>query len=147
MHRRIEQPHTPALLIESARTGSLLFVAEMTHHPAPATPAYYHFDCAIGASRGGGQHKEGMLNAAAAILAERPLSKVSGPLAKELAELMKPEPSGEGLTECQNCCEIRPESELDEIDNLLARLAPGDIVPVGQCPDCGALCQPVRKTN
>jgi hypothetical protein len=88
-----------------------------------------------------------MLNAAAAILAERPLSRVSGPLAKELAELMKPEPSGEGLTECQNCCEIRPESELDEIDNLLARLAPGDIVPVGQCPDCGALCQPVRKTN
>jgi hypothetical protein len=119
----------------------------MTHHPAPATSGYYHYEAAIGATRSGGQHKDGMLSAAAAILAERPQSKVSGPLAKELKELMRPAPSGEDLTECQNCGEIRPERDLDEIDNLLARISPGDIVPIGQCPECGALCQPVKRAN
>ena len=143
MTRRIEQPHSPALLIESARSGVLLFAAEIIHHAAPVKPAYYGFDCAIGTCRGGGQGKAGILETAAAILAERPMSKVSGPLAQELTDMMKPELSGEDLTECQNCGTVRPERELDDIENLLARLAAGDIVPVGQCPDCGAVCQPV----
>jgi hypothetical protein len=47
---------------------------------------------------------------------------------------MKPEPRGENLTECQNCATVRPERELDEIEDLLARLAAGDSVPVGQMP-------------
>jgi hypothetical protein len=143
MPRKIDQPHSPVLLIESARNGVLLFAAEIIHNAAPVKPAFYGYDCAIGMCRSGGQGKAGMLETAAAILAERPMSKVSGPLAQELADLMKPEPSGEDLTECQDCGTVRPERELDEIENLLARLAPGDIAPIGQCPDCGALCQPV----
>jgi hypothetical protein len=59
MPRRIEQPHNPALLIESPRSGVLLFAAAMIHD------ATYGYDCAIGTCHCGGQGKAGMLETAA----------------------------------------------------------------------------------
>jgi uncharacterized Zn ribbon protein len=43
---------------------------------------------------------------------------------------------------CDNCASEWKEDELDEVENLGLRLAPGDTVPWGQCPikECGAFC-------
>lgn len=47
-------------------------------------------------------------------------------------------------TVCQNCNARRDESKLKEIKDLWQRIGPGDTaVPVGECPDCGALCHEV----
>ena len=40
---------------------------------------------------------------------------------------------------CPNCDWKGATSKLDDAQDLLQRLEPGDIVPDGQCPDCGAL--------
>ena len=47
---------------------------------------------------------------------------------------------------CQNCCTLYREDELDAIDDVLERVAPGETMPWGQCPDlaCGAVCYPVN---
>lgn len=42
---------------------------------------------------------------------------------------------------CQNCdFETLHETELKEPKDLWERVAPGEPVPAGECPDCGALC-------
>ena len=43
---------------------------------------------------------------------------------------------------CENCGWGGLEEELGEITNLGQRVAPNEPVPSGECPDCGALCQP-----
>lgn len=45
---------------------------------------------------------------------------------------------------CQNCQKVWALNslvELSKVKNLLDRVSPGEIVPAGECPDCGALCQ------
>ena len=43
---------------------------------------------------------------------------------------------------CQNCG-IRWDTEaLGEIHDFWGRVSPGEPMPSGECPDCGALCQP-----
>jgi hypothetical protein len=34
--------------------------------------------------------------------------------------------------------------QLDAVTNVHERIVPGDVVPAGQCPTCGAFCQPVE---
>ena len=54
-------------------------------------------------------------------------------------------PATQVLTECQNCATIRPERDLNEIQNYDQRVEPGESIPVGECPDCGALCHPTKS--
>jgi hypothetical protein len=43
---------------------------------------------------------------------------------------------------CQNCDQEWDLDDLDAISHLFERVAPGEIMPAGQCPDpdCGAVC-------
>ncbi|WP_234625063.1 hypothetical protein RMS29_027390 (plasmid) [Agrobacterium rosae] len=41
---------------------------------------------------------------------------------------------------CQNCSNSFAENELREIRNITERVMPGEIMPAGECPSCGALC-------
>jgi hypothetical protein len=45
---------------------------------------------------------------------------------------------------CQNCDWKGPDDELKPIRKLWERVEPGDPMPSGECPKCGALCQPVE---
>jgi hypothetical protein len=46
---------------------------------------------------------------------------------------------------CQNCDWKGPESELKPIKDIGQRVAPGEPMPSGECPECGCLCHPVRE--
>lgn len=46
---------------------------------------------------------------------------------------------------CQNCEAVWPESVLDKIVDLHERVWPGEPMPSGDCPVCGALCQRITK--
>ena len=42
---------------------------------------------------------------------------------------------------CQNCAWEGPESSVKtEIPDFHERVMPGEVCPVGECPECGALC-------
>ena len=47
----------------------------------------------------------------------------------------------ENLAECQNCGEAWHIDHVKEAQDLAQRVSPGEIVPAGECPSCGALCQ------
>jgi hypothetical protein len=42
---------------------------------------------------------------------------------------------------CQNCEQTWELSELNQIKDIFQRVAPGEPMPAGECPDCGCLCQ------
>jgi hypothetical protein len=46
---------------------------------------------------------------------------------------------------CQNCGAIHKTNKLNEVKHLTERVAPGEPMPSGECPKCGALCQVIRK--
>jgi hypothetical protein len=46
------------------------------------------------------------------------------------------------LFECQNCWGQWEYSELNPIKDIMERVAPGEPMPAGECPECGALCHP-----
>lgn len=48
-------------------------------------------------------------------------------------------------SQCENCCEVWPDDGLDPIENLHERVAPGERMPSGECPDCGCLCHPIPE--
>ncbi len=52
--------------------------------------------------------------------------------------------------ECGNCGKVWDAEELTrvfpDIPDLAERIAPGEPVPAGECPDCGALVHAVRET-
>lgn len=52
--------------------------------------------------------------------------------------------------ECGNCGKVWDEEELTrvfpDIPDLAERIAPGEPVPSGECPECGALVHAVRET-
>jgi hypothetical protein len=41
---------------------------------------------------------------------------------------------------CQNCEQEWGLNDLHEITHLSERVEIGEVMPAGQCPDCGALC-------
>lgn len=43
------------------------------------------------------------------------------------------------LARCADCQRVTPLDELREVKNLAQRLEPGDTVPDGECPHCGAM--------
>lgn len=47
------------------------------------------------------------------------------------------------LSQCQNCRKLWHDVELNSIKDLDQRVSPGEPVPSGECPDCGALCQQI----
>ena len=51
----------------------------------------------------------------------------------------------EELFECQNCGDLWTEKELNEVQDVLQRVAPGEKMPYGECPDCGAVCHKWEK--
>ena len=51
----------------------------------------------------------------------------------------------DGYHACQNCGRVWEADELLEIADLSARVAAGEPVPSGECPACGALCQPTDE--
>ena len=52
--------------------------------------------------------------------------------------------------ECGNCGKVSDEKELrhvfPDIPDLTERIAPGEPVPFGECPKCGALAHAIRQT-
>src|SRR4029077_6424586 len=54
----------------------------------------------------------------------------------------------EQLHECQNCGKKFTEDKLaDYSGGFWERVSPGEIMPSGQCPSCGALCHPVVEES
>lgn len=51
------------------------------------------------------------------------------------------------LVRCDNCDWVGTEDDMGrqahEIPKLFQRIAPGEIVPAGECPECECLCHPV----
>ena len=45
---------------------------------------------------------------------------------------------------CDNCQKTWEDEELAEIHDPVERIDPGGVVPSGECPECGALCYPVK---
>ena len=45
--------------------------------------------------------------------------------------------------ECGNCSQCMFLDDLDPIEDIFLRVAPGELMPGGECPDCGALCHQV----
>jgi hypothetical protein len=48
----------------------------------------------------------------------------------------------EAIYRCQNCDARWTEDDLLPITNIEERVLPGEIMPSGECPGCGALCHP-----
>jgi hypothetical protein len=46
-------------------------------------------------------------------------------------------------SQCQNCEWTGQDADLAPIYDIFERVAPGEPMPSGECPECGALCQPV----
>ena len=50
--------------------------------------------------------------------------------------------------QCQNCDRLFKEDELiNPIPDLEQRVAPGEIMPSGECPACGAVCHTVKAAK
>jgi hypothetical protein len=48
---------------------------------------------------------------------------------------------------CQNCDGKFRDDQLEEITHgIWERVSPGELMPSGECPDCGSLCHPVDNT-
>lgn len=50
-------------------------------------------------------------------------------------------------SKCQDCQETFNDGDLAPIDDIYERVSPGEIMPSGECPKCGALCQPIDSTE
>jgi hypothetical protein len=46
---------------------------------------------------------------------------------------------------CQNCEQIWTTADLQTIKNFFQRVTAGEPCPSGECPACGALCQPISR--
>lgn len=46
------------------------------------------------------------------------------------------------VQECQSCSRRWLEEQLNEVEDLSMRVAPGEPMPSGECPACGAVCHP-----
>lgn len=54
--------------------------------------------------------------------------------------MLAPTPSnGETRCHCQNCDWHGPIDEAEPVRDFWSRVAPGEVMPAGDCPECGAL--------
>ena len=51
------------------------------------------------------------------------------------------------IHKCENCGECWLEEELNEVEDLALRVAPGEPMPSGECPDCGAVCHAIARAE
>ena len=49
------------------------------------------------------------------------------------------------LCECANCGLRTKADDLDPTHDIWSRIQPGEILPHGDCPECGAFCYPVNR--
>lgn len=68
------------------------------------------------------------------------IDEATAAVAGTLAEPAPVEP----IYECQNCACRWIESELQPIEDIFERVAPGEVMPAGECPSCGALCHQIQ---
>ena len=53
--------------------------------------------------------------------------------------------SGNFRFECQDCGRrFRKHDDLHDVEDVLDRVSPGEIMPWGQCPECGALVHEIK---
>lgn len=50
-----------------------------------------------------------------------------------------PDPPKE-VVSCSNCEWEGSPDEVNDIKDILMRVLPGEIMPYGECPECGCLC-------
>ena len=50
------------------------------------------------------------------------------------------------VCECQDCGHRFPENRLKGIKDIHERAAPGEPMPSGECPECGAVCHVVQES-
>lgn len=55
--------------------------------------------------------------------------------------------ANEVLSECQSCEGVFPQSRLQPIKHIGQRVEAGEPMPSGECPQCGALCQPLEAAK
>lgn len=48
------------------------------------------------------------------------------------------------ICRCQDCGFLFPEDQLNAVHNLFERVAAGEKMPAGECPECGALVHPAE---
>lgn len=66
----------------------------------------------------------------------------------EVREALIHEVDDEDMSKCQNCDLVWADSILiNPIPDLSMRVAPGEIMPSGECPACGAVCHTVKKSK
>jgi hypothetical protein len=92
---------------------------------------------ALRASVGVGAVRFGELPCGTAICGEAAMSE-----APPEVELLP----GEGQSECQDCGTRWADADLRAVRHLTERVLPGEPMPSGECPECGALCQAVEET-
>lgn len=49
------------------------------------------------------------------------------------------------VSRCNDCGKAHTDETMVEVKNLPMRVSGGDPTPSGECPDCGALCYPLRE--
>lgn len=50
----------------------------------------------------------------------------------------------DGKFQCQNCERLWLEDSLNPVANIEQRVEPGEPMPAGECPACGAVCHEVK---
>ena len=57
--------------------------------------------------------------------------------------------TSDGNSKCQNCGAVWPDEFLLPVEDLSERVAPGEPMPSGECPDpdCGAVCHPTKENE
>lgn len=66
----------------------------------------------------------------------------------EIIEALKYEVGSEEKSQCQNCDRVWPDqilTPIEQVKNLHQRVSKGEPMPSGECPACGAFCQPVSE--
>ena len=53
-------------------------------------------------------------------------------------------PETTALYECANCGAVWTAAQLAPYHDFWSRVHPGEIIPQGDCPDCGAFCYPAE---
>lgn len=54
---------------------------------------------------------------------------------------------GAGVAECQDCGGRWGENDLHAVRHLTERVLPGEPMPAGECPDCGAVCHLIDSAD
>lgn len=52
-----------------------------------------------------------------------------------------------GDVRCQSCEREWDFADLDQIAHVTERVEPGEVMPAGQCPECGAVCHDVPNVE